>query len=134
MEISRTFYSDAHTAHEVTYTPDIVFAHRETGDLKLQLLSPAAPNLPPRFVNPIFAELEKEGKIPPHPKDTRRFPLLVDVPGSGWSGAQGYAHVPKMVELAKLGFVVASLEYRGTYKEDVRFPAAVQDTDRKSVV
>lgn len=128
MEISRTFYSDAHTAHEVTYTPDIVFAHRETGDLKLQLLSPAAPNLPPRFVNPIFAELEKEGKIPPHPKDTRRFPLLVDVPGSGWSGAQGYAHVPKMVELAKLGFVVASLEYRGTYKEDVRFPAAVQDT------
>ena len=39
-----------------------------------------------------------------------------------------YAHVPKMVELAKLGFVVASLEYRGTYKEDVRFPAAVQDT------
>ncbi len=83
MEISRTFYSDAHTAHEVTYTPDIVFAHRETGDLKLQMLSPAAPNLPPRFVNPIFAELEKEGKIPPHPKDTRRFPLLVDVPGSG---------------------------------------------------
>ena len=32
-----------------------------------------------------------------------------------------------MVELAKLGFVVASIEYRGTYKDDVRFPAAVQD-------
>ena len=36
--------------------------------------------------------------------------------------------MPKIVELAKLGFVVASIEYRGTYKEDVRFPAAVQDT------
>lgn len=42
MEISRTLYSDAHTAYDISYTPDIVFAHRETGDLKLQLLSPAA--------------------------------------------------------------------------------------------
>lgn len=128
MEISRTLYSDAHTAFDINYTPDIVFAHRETGDLKLQLLSPAAPELPPKFEHPIFAKLKQEGKLPPRQKDTRRFPLLVDVPGSGWSGAEGYCHVPKMVELAKLGFVTASIEYRGTYKDDVRFPAAVQDT------
>lgn len=82
---------------------------------------------PPKFEHPIFAKLREEGKLPPVRKDTRRFPLLVDVPGSGWSGAEGYCHVPKMVELAKLGFVVASIEYRGTYKDDVRFPAAVQD-------
>lgn len=128
MEISRTLYSDAHTAYEVIYTPDIVFAHRETGDLKLQLLAPVAPDLPPKFEHPLFAKLKKEGKLPPREKDTRRFPLLVDVPGSGWSGAEGYAHVPKMVEIAKLGFVVACIEYRGTYKDNVRFPAAVQDT------
>lgn len=128
MEISRTLYSNAHTAYEISYTPDIVFAHRETGDLKLQLLSPVRPDLPPKFEHPIFAKLKKEGKLPPAQKDTRRFPLLVDVPGSGWSGAEGYGHVPKMVQLAELGFTVASIEYRGTYKDDVRFPAAVQDT------
>ncbi len=129
MEISRTLYSNAHTDYEISYTPDIIFAHRETGDLKLQLLSPVAPDLPPEHEHTIFAKLRKEGKLPPPPpKDTRRFPLLVDVPGSGWSGAKGYAHVPKMVQLAELGFVVASIEYRGTYKDDVRFPAAVQDT------
>lgn len=33
-----------------------------------------------------------------------------------------------MVELARQGFVVASIAYRGTFKDDVRFPAAVQDT------
>lgn len=59
MEISRTLYSDAHTAYEVIYTPDIVFAHRETGDLKLQLLAPVAPDLPPKFEHPLFAKLKK---------------------------------------------------------------------------
>lgn len=128
MEISRTLYSNAHSGYDVSYTPDIVYAHRETGDLKLHILSPAAPNLPPKHEHPLYAKLEKEGKRPPRPQDTRRFPLLVDVPGSGWSGADGYGHIPKMVRLAELGFTVACIEYRGTYKDDVRFPAAVQDT------
>lgn len=128
MEISRVLYSDARSAYEVTYTPDIVFARRETGDLKLQLLSPAAPNIPRPQNHAIYAKIDKENKQPEPPVDTRVFPLIVDVPGSGWSGAEGYAHVPKMVELAKQGFVVASIAYRGTFKDDVRFPAAVQDT------
>ncbi len=32
-----------------------------------------------------------------------------------------------MMELAKQGFAVACISYRGTFKDDVRFPAAVQD-------
>ena len=32
-----------------------------------------------------------------------------------------------MVELARAGFVAASISYRGTYRDDVVFPAAVQD-------
>ncbi len=128
MEISRVLYSDARTVYEVTYTPDIVFAHRETGDLALQLLSPVPPDIP-RPHHPSIFDRIFQGKHPPErPKDTRVFPLIVDVPGSGWSGAEGYAHVPKMVELAKQGFVVASIAYRGTFKDGVRFPAAVQDT------
>lgn len=128
MEISRVLYSDARSAYEVTYTPDIVFAHRETGDLALQLLSPVTPDLPRPQNHALYAKINKEHKRPEPPKDTRVFPLIVDVPGSGWSGAEGYAHVPRMVELAKQGFVVASIAYRGTFKDHVRFPAAVQDT------
>lgn len=127
MNISRVLYSDARSTYDVTYTPNIVFAHRETGDLKLQLLSPVPPDMP-RPHNGFRPKIDKDGERPAPPRDTRVFPLIVDVPGSGWGGAEGYAHVPKMVELAKQGFVVACISYRGTYKDDVRFPAAVQDT------
>ena len=131
MEITGTLYADAKTAYEVTYTPDIVYAHRETGDLTLQVLTPAHPNWPQPHKPSIFDKLIEEGLIQPGPApepEKRRFPLIVDVPGSGWSGAEGYYHVPKMVELARQGYVVASIAYRGTFKDDVRFPAAVQDT------
>lgn len=121
MDISRVLYSDARSTYEVCYTPDIIFAHRETGDLALQLLSPAPPNYPLPPGHPLYGKKNQ-------PADTRVFPLVVAVPGSGWSGAEGYVYVPKMVELAKQGFVVASIAYRGTFKDDVRFPAAVQDT------
>lgn len=119
MEISRTVYSDAYASYDVVYTPDIVFARRETGELRLQLLSPIEPDLPkPR--HPLFAKTDRV-------RETRRFPLVVDIPGSGWSGTEGYAHVPKTAALAKQGFVVACVAYRGTFQDDVRFPAAVQD-------
>lgn len=130
MEITGVLYADTKTTYEVTYTHDVVFAHRETGDLMLQILTPARPNIQQPPKPSIFAELAKEGKLKMQqfPPETRRFPLIVDVPGSGWSGAEGYAHVPHMIELAKHGYVVASIAYRGTFKDDVRFPAAVQDT------
>lgn len=96
----------------------------------LQILTPAQPNIPRPPKPSLFTQLAAEGKLKmaKHEPDPRRFPLIVDVPGSGWSGAEGYAHVPHMVELAKHGYVVASIAYRGTFKDDVRFPAAVQDT------
>ena len=135
MEISKTIYSCKHTEYDVVYTPDVVFAHRECGDLTLQIVSPIAPDLPPKeenFYNPIkekFARWHRDngGAMPPVQKETRRFPLIVDCPGSGWSGVDGHVHVPYMVYLAKQGFVAASISYRGTYRNNVIFPAAVQD-------
>lgn len=127
MDISRVIYSDARSAYEVTYTPNVVFAHRETGDLSLQLLSPIPPDMPRPQNHALYAKIDKQKDHPKPPRDPRVFPLIVDVPGSGWSGAEGFAHVPRMVELAKQGFVVACIAYRGTFKDDVRFPAAVQD-------
>lgn len=124
MEISRTIYA-AKAEYDVVYTPDIVFARRETGDLKLQLLS-LVPPVADSVTHPLYANVKKKEKTTS--EDTRRFPLVVDVPGSGWSGAEGYAHVPRMTELARQGFVVACIAYRGTFKDDVRYPAAVQDT------
>ncbi len=128
MKESGVLYADWREC-EVVYTPDVVFAERETGPLKLQILTPAPTNAPRKPHPSLYMELKAKGLVPPMPvaKDSRRFPLIVDVPGSGWSGATGYGHVPKMVELAKEGYVVASVEYRGTFKDDVRFPAAVQD-------
>ena len=130
MEITGVLYAGDRTTNEVVYTHDVVFAHRETGDLKLQILTPAKPNLPRKEnKHALFAQLEKDPNYKPHKPEPekRRFPLIVDVPGSGWSGAEGYAHVPHMVELARHGYVVASIEYRGTIQDDVRYPAAVQD-------
>lgn len=132
MEISRTIYADACDAYDPVYTPDVVFAHRETGDLKLQLLTPIRPDIPRPQNHALYAKIDKERnrqheEHPMPPKDTRKFPLILDIPGSGWSGAEGYAHVPRMMELAKQGFAVACISYRGTFKDDVRFPAAVQD-------
>lgn len=107
MEISGVFYGDAHQIYELNYVPDIVFAQRPSGALTLQLLLPV-----PR------GERERQGY---------RFPLVVDVPGSGWSGADGHRHVPAMTHIAEQGYAVACISYRGTYRDDVRFPAAVQD-------
>lgn len=128
MELSGVFYA-ADAPYDPVYTPDIVFAHRETGDLKLQLLTPGYPNLPPEKKSSLFNIIRKENNLPaPEPKQNpARYPLIVDIPGSGWSGTTGYPHVPHMIDLCKRGFVVACIEYRGTFKDDVRFPAAVQD-------
>lgn len=130
MEISRVLYSNARTSFNVNYTPNVVFARRETGDLELQLLIPSYPAVrPPKIDEPPPHKRPPEQNKPHHDgHKPPRFPLVVDVPGSGWGGASGIAHVPKMVELAKEGFVVASISYRGTRKDDVRYPAAVQDT------
>ncbi len=61
MNIAKTIYSCKHTEYDVVYTPDIVYAHRESGDLTMQIVSPIAPDLPRKeenFYNPI-AELMK---------------------------------------------------------------------------
>lgn len=123
MDISAVLYADGRTTHDVNFLPDIVYATRETGDLTLQLFTPVRPNVPRPQHHALYAKMNR----PEPPKETRRFPLIVDAPGSGWSGTTGREDVPKLIEFAKMGFAVASIAYRGTFKDDVRFPAAVQD-------
>ncbi|MBQ6679405.1 MAG: alpha/beta hydrolase [Lachnospiraceae bacterium] len=138
MEIAKTIYSSKYTEFDVVYTPDVVYAHRKCGDLLLHVVSPIAPVLTPLkedFYNPVkekFARWYREhpeeaAARPGVPSEERCFPLIVDCPGSGWSGAEGYRHVPYLVSLAKQGFVAAAIGYRGTFRNNVTFPAAVQD-------
>ena len=132
MDISKTIYASHHSEFDVVYTPDVVFARRETGDLKMQIVSPVSPELPPAkedYYNPIREKFAKwKGRHwDEKPAETRLFPLIVDCPGSGWAGADGHRHISHLVTLAKAGFVAAGISYRGTYRDNVMFPAAVQD-------
>ena len=123
MYYSHVFYSNAKTSYHITYTPDIVYAKRPGRDLKLQLLSPVPPALqePPRRT--YMTVLQEQGRVPrptapAAPKERPRFPLIVDVPGSGWAGAEGIKRVPQMVRLAEEGYIIASIDYRGVYQDN----------------
>ena len=62
MNIAKTIYSCKHTEYDVVYTPDIVYAHRESGDLTMQIVSPIAPDLPRKeenFYNPIAEKIAR---------------------------------------------------------------------------
>lgn len=133
MTITGTLYADREACSPV-YTHDVAYAQRKNGDLYLQILTPIPPNPSPTprhyaTDREVLKEDPKRRLFGDHAPQMKpeRFPTIVDVPGSGWSGAEGYNHVPQMIELAKRGYVVACVGYRGTFKDDVRFPAAVQD-------
>ena len=134
MNISRTLYSCEHTEYAVSYTPDVVYAHRETGDLKLQIVMPEEPILPPPANPPELTPVQKKyigwkggGTWKKAPDPDERYPLILACPGSGWAGAEGYRYLPHLVELARHGFVAAAIGYRGVYKDNVVYPATVQD-------
>ena len=114
--------------YEVTYTPDVVFAHRETGDLLMQILTPCSPNLPRKREPSPYSEFAVASSHPMFQPEERRFPLVVAIAGSGWSGPDSHKMVPLLACLAQQGYVVACPAHRGTYRDDVRFPAAIQDT------
>lgn len=125
--ISGVFFADT-AEYTPVYHKDVIYAHRSTGDLKLQIFTPVRSNAKREPVRKLAQAPDPKAEMQFRPQpETRRFPLVVDIPGSGWSGTTGYEHIAQMVTLAKAGFVTASVEYRGTFRDDVVFPAAVQD-------
>ena len=126
METSTIIFADPHY-YEVTYTPDVVYAHRETGDLTMQILTPCAPNLPRKREPSPYTEFAVKTTHPMFMPEARRFPLIIGVAGSGWSGPDSHKMVPFVTFLAQQGYVVACPSHRGTYRDEVRFPAAIQD-------
>lgn len=72
----------------VKYVPDVGFADIDGTSLKLQLLLPS-----------ISSETEKR-------------PLVLFIRGSAWQKQSVVPGIPQLVEMARRGFIVASVEYR----------------------
>lgn len=60
------------------------------------------------------------------PLPGKRYPAVLYIPGSGWMEQDLPGRLPELVEVARCGYVVASMEYRHT-EEGQRFPSQVED-------
>lgn len=90
-------FADRNDEYPVKYIPDVVYAKRGERELRLQMLIPSAYE-----INRV-----PEGR-------ELRFPLVVFVQGSGWRRQDLYGNLPQVVDIARAGYVVASVEYRGS--------------------
>lgn len=95
----------------VQLIPDIEFSRIEETSLKLNLLV---------YRNPMDAIFNREG-------NKERYPLIMYLQGSGWGWTKQdtFAFLPQLSEFAKQGYVVASVQYRGS--GEAIFPAQIQD-------
>ncbi len=134
MEYSGVIYADPGDSMRVDYTPDIVFAKRPTRDLTLQLLLPFRAKPDPANMPP--GEMEKQQKLakalhrdgpPPRDMQHEKAPLIIYVPGSGWRSVDLIHMLGQFIPMVYKGYAVALVEYRGTDRDNVRYPASVQD-------
>ncbi len=91
--------------------PNIEFSNVEGNSLKLNLLV---------YRDPMDALFNRVG-------NQEKYPLIIYLQGCGWgwSKQNTFAFVPQLSEFAKMGYVVASVEYRTS--ENAIFPAQIQD-------
>jgi acetyl esterase/lipase len=95
----RTIVSNASAQNYVTFKPNIEYTKVEDISLKLHLITP------------------RDVKGP--------LPLIVYVQGSAWGPQNTFNNVPQLSELAKNGYVVATVQYRTSAQS--LFPAQIQD-------
>lgn len=91
-------YADREDSYKISYVRDVPYCVRDGHALTMQLLFPEMP----------------AGMFPGAPfgnPDMKR-PLIVYVQGSAWMKQDCYMNLPNLVDLARAGFVVASVEYR----------------------
>ena len=95
-------YADRSEEYKVTYIKDVPYCERDGKTLTMQMLYPEVP----------------AGMMPgaPFADDSLKMPLVVYVQGSAWMKQNCYMNLPNLVDLARAGFVVASVEYRPSLK------------------
>lgn len=106
----------------VTYMKDIVYSTYGETKLHLQILVPVTRNRP--VMEPMPPEMKAKLGIPDIKKDWS-YPCLVYVPGSAWAKQNCYGEIPILSEYAKMGYVVAIVEYRDY--TIATFPAPIVD-------
>ncbi|HEX3021086.1 MAG TPA: alpha/beta hydrolase, partial [Lachnospiraceae bacterium] len=75
-----------------------------------------------------FGHLNRDLKmdiIRPFPIEGKKYPCIVWVCGGAWVQMDIHAHLPNFVELARAGYVIASVEYRDS--NSVKFPGQLED-------
>lgn len=85
--------------------PDVVFSHAGGEELKMQIIAPW---------------WNREGDQIP------QYPLVVFVQGSAWTFPGVWYQIPQLSELARKGYVVATITHRNSL-EGHPFPACLQD-------
>ncbi len=137
MEITATITPETAIAN-INVSEKMVYAHRQTRDLKMQITSPARIGKGPggpQFKRALVVEgtLVKnrhrgDEPMPMHPMGERKkYPVIVYCPGSGFDGTEGANGGAMAFEFARRGYAVAVIEYRGSLLDDAHYPAYVQD-------
>lgn len=101
----KTLQADTEEPNKACYIPNVEYVKRGDTPLHLQLLLP-------------------KGMLPGMPSK-RRFPLIVYVQGAAWGEQDMYQNLPQIGELARRGYVVASVKHRPSSMAG--FPAFLQD-------
>jgi acetyl esterase/lipase len=102
----KTIMCDAKQSYEVKYLNDVEYVKRDGAPLVMQMLMPELP-------------------FPPGAPASRDYPLVVYVQGSAWLEQNCYLNIPQLCDLARRGYVVASVKYRSS--EIAKWPAFLQD-------
>jgi len=122
-----TLYADRCDTYSVSYIPDVVYDTRDGIPLHLQMLYPgmapmsllmermaAAMPTPPQDRSDMNGHRPpaSENPMPGFQNEPNKYPLIVFVQGSAWMKQDCYQGIPRLVDFARKGYVVASVEYR----------------------
>ncbi len=77
------------------------------------------------FPNFHYKSLKMDMVCPFHSEEGQKYPLIVWVCGGAWITMEKSAHLPFWIELARKGYIVASVEYRMSSTK--HFPAQIED-------
>lgn len=104
----QTIYGDPLENYRAVIKSNIVYGHRETMTLHLQLMGP---------------DIRMTKKT---------YPLVIWVNAGGWARPDSFAELPQLAELAHRGYMVASIEHRGinrdgNVQDGAAFPDAILD-------
>ncbi len=82
-------------------------------------------NVPYWFPQFHYKALRMNLICPFHPAKEKKYPVLVWICGGAWITMEKAAHTPFLVQLARKGYIIASIEYRMSGTK--HFPAQIED-------